>query len=307
MATESGSSFDASWSRATASVHSPLVFQGPGRGIQAHRLGPPAIVHRRGPERDDEAGRVVARLAEEGGELRSPIRWPRGGTARGWSLHLLVGLRLRPWLGTPPGRRPEESGAGDRDQGYQGRSKEFRQHAPIVPPPVGRGFPDPVPPRTRVHRVRRPTQHPEPGGSHARRSDRLSGIGRGGSSSPRRLLNPMIPVVRVSYHGTARAAKTSGVARFRVRIRPALRPTSSGGKLERLTLLKLVRMIPPGRRGRAEGKRSSAHGPRLVTAVACEPNAPVLMLRFFPPPRRGSHKSAQGNALGTGTQKSPLP
>ena len=27
----------------------------------------------------------------------------------------------------------------------------------------------------------------------------------------------------------------------------------------------------------------------------------------FPPPRRGSHKSAQGNALGTGTRRSPLP
>ena len=216
MATESGSSFEACWSSPTASVHSPLILQAAGRGIQADRLESAAILHGRGPERDGEAGRIVAGLAEELGDLRPPARRPRGGTAGGRGLHLSLSRRPLPAaLGRHTTRPPARAIRRRRSRpGISGPIESVPSTRPLCPLPLDVGFLTPPPPRTRVHRVRRPTQHPEPGCSHAPWTERLPGIGCGGSTSPRRLLNPMIPVVRVSYHGTARAAKSSGAARF---------------------------------------------------------------------------------------------
>ena len=43
----------------------PAIFECPGRRVEPHRLGPLAVFHRTGAERNERARRVVARLAED--------------------------------------------------------------------------------------------------------------------------------------------------------------------------------------------------------------------------------------------------
>ena len=71
-----------------------------------------------------------------------------------------------------------------------------------------------------------------------------TGFGRGGSTLRHRILSPMTHEVMVSYHGTARAAKTSGGRRLALPSGPARRPTTGNGKPETLMFRDVAKFDP---------------------------------------------------------------
>ena len=181
-----------------------------GRRVETGGLEAAAIVHGRRAERDRRAWRVVAGLAEE--MRRSPIASPpasprAGGRGPALALGLLRGLGLRTRFVIGAAHRPGLAEPDEHHQGCQGQSKPSRSTRPWCPLPFGTGSADPPHSDESPRPPRRPISPTGP--FHESVEGSATNPGRGGWTLHHRVLAPICHVVMRSYHGAARAAKSS--------------------------------------------------------------------------------------------------